>query len=203
MRVCAQLSYAQSSTFYPCNDNGPVIRYTFSADKEISPEFGAIGGLGEKRTFLADFQYFVSFDFPENDGGTLGTSTIVTLPLATVEYWLPPIKWIVSRANLAVLAAKAFPDQTQPTQDKLGCDSIIESKLPYILDLPPEEVHNISLCDQRDYKNTVICTSEKSLRIRTASYVEVAQAHCNVELENDLLGLNGTVLFVFGKGGFI
>ena len=101
MRVCAQLSYAQRSTFYPCNDNGPVIRYTFSADKEISPEFGAIGGLGEKRTFLADFQYFVSFDFPENDGGTLGTSTIVTLPLATVEYWLPPIKWIVSRANLA------------------------------------------------------------------------------------------------------
>ena len=42
------------------------------------------------RTFLADFEQFISFDFPADDDGI---NSIETMSLGVVKYWLPPVKW--------------------------------------------------------------------------------------------------------------
>ena len=157
------------------------------------------------RTFLADFEQFISLDFPGND-------CIETMSLAVVKYWLPPVKWSTSKVNLAVLAAKAYPRltsqnvggrrQTRSASKKLGADSSAANALAYIYDPPPELAPSLPLMDQRDYRGIVLSTTDKSLNIRPASYIEVPQEESDIKLENYMPKEGGRVMFVFGKGCF-
>ena len=161
------------------------------------------------RTFLADFEQFISFDFPADDDGTDG---IETMSLAVVKYWLPPVKWATSRINLAVLAGKAYPRLTgqnegrrrtrSSTTNQLGPECRVENRLPYVYDPPPERAPSLPLMDQRDYRGIVLCTTDKSLNIRPASYIEVPQEESDIKLENYMPKEGGRVMFVFGKGCF-
>ena len=194
-------------------------RYTFAADMECrtTPELGAAVRT-VTRTFLADFDQFVSFEFPADDDGTAG---IETVSLAVVKYFLPPVKWVTTKINLAVLAGKAYPDRVASrrpnkrrrcrrnerrrcnrTSVKLGPDCQAESKLPYIFDPHADDAENLPLMDRRDDRNTVICTTDASLNIRPASYIEVPQQKSQITLERHMPADGGRVLFVFGKGGF-
>ena len=185
-------------------------RYTFAADMEsrTTPELGAAVRT-ITRTFVADFVHFVSLEFPAVDGN----AGIETVSLATVQYWLPPVKWITSRINLAVLAGKAYPNlggrrrntrrACTQTSTKLGPDCMAESKLPYIYDPHPDHATDLPLMDRRDERGTVICTTDTSLNIRPASYVEVPQQESQIKLEAHMPTDGGKVLFVFGKGGFL
>ena len=136
-------------------------RYTFAADiiSRITPEEGA-AVRDVKRTFVADFDRFISLQFPAKDD-----ATIETVSLGVVKYWLPPVKWVTSRINLAVLAGKAFPAlrRTLRTRrggsQKVGPDSMVESKLPYIYDPQPERAAELPLRDQRDDRGTIIDVS--------------------------------------------
>ena len=181
-------------------------RYTFAADMKsrTTPELGA--RVQEiTRTFLADFEQFISLDFPGND-------CIETMSLAVVKYWLPPVKWSTSKVNLAVLAAKAYPRltsqnvvgrrQTRSASKKLGADSSAANALAYIYDPPPELAPSLPLMDQRDYRGIVLSTTDKSLNIRPASYIEVPQEESDIKLENYMPKEGGRVMFVFGKGCF-
>ena len=76
-----------------------------------------------------------------------------------------------------------------------------ESKLLYIYDPPPERAQELPLMDQRDYRGTVISTTDTSLNIRPASYIDVPQEESQVKLEAHMLTEGGRVLFVFGKSG--
>ena len=161
------------------------------------------------RTFLADFEQFISFDFPADDDGI---NSIETMSLAVVKYWLPPVKWVTSRINLAVLAGKAYPRLTgqngrrrrtrSSTTNHFGPECRVENCLPYVYDPPPERAPSLPLMDQRDYRGIVLCTTDKSLNIRPASYIEVPQQESNIVLESHMPKEGGKVLFVFGKGGF-